>query len=316
MSLLTSLDRLSRPLGVRLEGTRARSLREQARIGIARLLMDPPRGEAPGASGIVFSRDRALQLDAFLGSWFSNVLSPCPLRILWTASDHRHERSYAQLQERWKDRVSFHEERDFRSDLLSLLALDEAPRILFFTDDGMFLDPFDLDEAVCWNPSTHIFALTKGRGLRHCFVTDQDQTLPPFLPGPAGAEELLCWTWQDGDPGDWSYPLSVDGHVLGRHEMRILLASIPFRSPNTLEAAMQVFAPYFLLRSGLCFPRERLVNIPANSVQKDWTNRTTGQHDSASLLEHWNAGERIEYEAFRGLTCLEAERTPYRFLRR
>ena len=75
----------------------------------------------------------------------------------------------------------------------------------------MFLDPFDMDDAVRWNPRTHVFSLVHGRSLRHCFVLDRDQALPPFQTPPRDGEELLCWTWGDGEPGDWSFPLSLDG---------------------------------------------------------------------------------------------------------
>lgn len=316
MSLLSGLDRILGRAGVHLEGRRARQLRRKAWEGIAELLMHPPSLDGEGAEGIVFSRDRAMQLHAFLGSWFSCVLSPCPLHVLYTTSDSSHERSYEQLREIWSDRVRFVREEDFREDLLSLIRGFSTPRVVFFTDDGMFLDPFDLDEALCWDPRTHVFALTKGRGLRHCFVTDRPQGLPPFHPGPPGSEELLCWTWRDGDEGDWRFPLSLDGHVLGRQEMSILLGAIPFRSPNTLEGEMQVYLPLFLAREGLCFPREKLVNVPANSVQRDWRNRHTGHHGADELLRLWQTGQRIEHEAFRGLSCRDAETSAYRFLPR
>jgi len=316
MSLLSRLDRILGRTGVALEGRRARALRQKAWEGVAELVMHPPTLQGEGATGIVFSRDRALQLHAFLGSWFSCVLSPCPLRVLYTTSDDAHRRSYDELAELWSGRVEFVRETSFRDDLLALVRGADAPRVVFFTDDGLFLDPFDLDEALRWDPRTHVFALTKGRGLRHCFVTDRPQSLPPFHPGPAGSEELLCWTWKDGDDGDWRFPLSLDGHVLGRQEMSILLEAIPFRSPNTLEGEMQVYLPLFLPREGLCFPREKLVNIPANSVQRDWKNRHTGLHGADELLRHWQEGRRIEHEAFRGLSCRDAETSAYRFLAR
>lgn len=313
--ILGTLRRILAKAGVHLEGDAGRRLRADALEAVAELLMHPVAPVGPGAEAIVFSRDRAMQLHAFLGGWFSCVLSPCPLTVLYTTSP-AHETSYQELAALWAGRVTFVRETEFRADLLAIVRDSGAPRIVFFTDDGMFLDPFDLDDATSWDPRTTVFALTKGRGLRHCFITDRAQSLPPFQPSPPGAEELLCWRWKDGDPGDWSYPLSVDGHVFDRHEMSVLLGAIPFHSPNTLEAAMQVYDPFFRPRLGLCFPREKLVNIPANTVQTDWRNRDTGLHKPDELLALWNAGQRIEHEAFRAMSSGNAETTPYRFVKR
>lgn len=306
-------------VGLRVSSEATAVAREQALFVCGELLLRDAESlpvPPPGATGIVFSRDRAMQLHAFLSSWFACAVSPCPLRVLHAASTPEHAESYAELAASWAGRVEFHAETDFRADLLRLVALDTAPRIVFFTDDGMFLDPFDMDEAVRWNPRTHVFSLIHGRALRRCFVLDRDQALPPFRTPPRGGEELLCWKWGDGEPGDWSYPLSLDGHVLGRQELSVLLEHAAFRSPNTLEMALQAWAPLFLVREGLSFPRERLVNIPCNTVQTDCRNKETGLHSADDLLRRWQAGERIEHEVFRGLRCGEAETSSYRFVRR
>lgn len=310
---------LLKTLGYRLESDAFAAQRERGIDACAELLRrdalalpEPP----PGATGIVFSKDRAMQLHAFLSSWFSCAISPCPLHVLYAASPGDHERSYRELSALWSGRVEFVAETDFRADLLRLIALDDAPRIVFFTDDGMFLDPFDMDDAVRWNPRTHVFSLVHGRNLRHCFVLDRPQALPPFRDPPRGAEELLCWSWGEGGIGDWSFPLSLDGRVLDRQEMSVLLGHLPFRSPNTLEMAMQTWSSLFRSRMGLAFPRERLVNIPTNTVQKDVRNRETGRHSTGELLGRWLSGERIEHETFRGLRCDEAESGSFRFVRR
>jgi hypothetical protein len=54
---------------------------------------------SPGntCAGIVFSKDRAMQLHALLSSDFSYVKNPLPLYILYTFSNERHARSYEEL---------------------------------------------------------------------------------------------------------------------------------------------------------------------------------------------------------------------------
>ncbi len=46
------------------------------------------------AECIIFSMDRALQLHAFLGSYYDNVRPPLPLRIVYRTSTDDHYRAY------------------------------------------------------------------------------------------------------------------------------------------------------------------------------------------------------------------------------
>jgi hypothetical protein len=103
---------------------------------------------------------------------------------------------------------------------------------------------------------------------------------------------LFSWKWQDGE-SDWGYPLSVDGNLFLRNEMLFLFESLQFSSPNTLEAAMQIFAELYIQRQGICFDLPRLVNIPCNVVQRDFANRH-GVLSALDLLKKWQNGLAID----------------------
>lgn len=49
-----------------------------------------------------------------------------------------------------------------------------------------------------------------------------------------------------------------------------LIAAMPFTLPNTLEGALQRFAPAFAERSGCCYREARIMNVP-------WTNASCHQ---------------------------------------
>ena len=54
--------------------------------------------------GIVFSKDRAMQLHGLLSSYFAQVKNPVKLYILYTTSHARHAESYKELERLFADK--------------------------------------------------------------------------------------------------------------------------------------------------------------------------------------------------------------------
>lgn len=276
--------------------------------------VDPPAGSELSATGIVFSRDRAMQLHALLSGWTENVDGAADLRILWTASAPAHESAYRELASLWGAKVRFVRESDFRADLLREVESATSSHLFLLTDDAVVLQPFRLADCLKARPSREVFSLTHGEGLDWCFVAQRPQRIPALDRGGSGTIE---WTWSDGDEGtDWAYPLSVDGKFFSRREIALLVRHIPFRNPNTLEAALQVFQPLFARRRGTAFSRAALANIPCNTVQSEFRNHDSGLHSTSDLLSRWNRGERIRHEEFVGLTPAHAEIRTFTFVSR
>jgi hypothetical protein len=272
---------------------------------------DPPEGFPFSATGVVFSRDRALQLHALLQGWATNASGEADLVVLWTASDAEHESSYRELSNLWAGRVRFRREADFRADLLGEVESSRSTHLFFLTDDAMVLRPFEISLCLLPDPHRSVFSLTHGRALDWCFVARRPQRVPPLSEIDS---ERLAWNWKDGEEGtDWSYPLSVDGKFFSRQEMSLLLSRLPFRNPNTLEMALQIFLPIFARRKGVCFQDPVLVNVPCNTVQTECTNFDTGAHGVGELLLRWKAGDRIRCEDFANLSARQAETRPFSF---
>lgn len=269
-------------------------------------------GDAPRTGmGVIFSKDRALQLRALLQSWFAQVEGTARLVVLWTASPE-HEASYAELQALWQGKVEWVREQDFRTDLLRLLETSGESHLFFVTDDALVIGGFKMEEALAEEPRHRILSLCHAPTLDWCFIADRAQKVPPLQ---AHAPGRLRWNWADGEERmDWRFPLSIDGKFFAREEMLLLLRPLPFRSPNTLEVNLQVFLPLFVGREGVCFEQAKLVNVPCNAVQTQYANLVTGAHTTAELLVRWQAGERIRWEDHVGLLPAEAERKAFAFV--
>jgi hypothetical protein len=77
--------------------------------------------------GVIFSRDRAMQLDAVLRSLFLHCrdVDKVDIWILYTTTNERHAKQYHELSEEYSGRVSFMPQKNFRQDMLTLLNLFE-----------------------------------------------------------------------------------------------------------------------------------------------------------------------------------------------
>jgi hypothetical protein len=235
---------------------------------------------------IVFSKDRAMQLDAFLRSYEKHVMPLSKVYVLFAASSYRHEKAY-EYAHRLFHFATFVQQTTFKDDVLRLLPKDGT--VVFYVDDQVFIHPWFVTE----KPG---LSLRLGLNLTRDYAFgDRAQNLPPY---EAVNDSMISWRWADGELS-WRYPLSVDGHVFDADMLRTMIEQIEFHSPNTLESALQQFVPYFLERYGTCYRQSKVVNVPWTRVQTDYDNRYAG-FSADDMLEQWEAGNQINLSQIDG----------------
>lgn len=292
--------------------------------------------------GVVFSRDRALQLDATLRSFFRHCADPeeIALFVLFRATDARHERQYRELMMEYAGRVQFVPETQFRQDLLQLLTFasnDVQPglflrlasgltpifkplasmfspasghcHVLFTVDDNLFIQHFSLrgmKEALNAYPHALGFSLRLGSNITYLYTKDKQQRLPEF---EYVTDRILRFDWTISED-DFGYPLEVSSSVYRLKQILPLLLRIRFRRPNSLEAQMSTQVDRFrsVFPQMLCFSRSVAFCNPLNMVQTEWTNRASGRQDysSIALAARFDEGQRIsveDYDAFVPNAC-------------
>ncbi|HLO15285.1 MAG TPA: hypothetical protein VK206_10675 [Anaerolineales bacterium] len=264
---------------------------------------------------IVFSKDRAMQLHAFLGSYVDNVSNRGMLTVLYKASDERHQRSYDELQQIFfEDNIIFCKEHDFRSQLIGLCEDSAAGKILFFVDDMLFTHTLDVNSVRAIDSSRYILALSRGRDFTYSIVLQKQLSLPPFYEKVNGFE---CFKWNDlQEISDWTFPLGVSGFMFGRNETIAMFKSAAFKAPNSLERSMQQFVPYFKGRFGLCTEQAVCTCVHANMAQSEWTNHTLGTFSIEELLALWETGKIIDRRSLYGKPVNVAQETRYTFIDR
>jgi glycosyltransferase involved in cell wall biosynthesis len=233
---------------------------------------------------IVFSRDRAMQLDAFLRSLRQYVGSLYGrVSVLYCASSPAYAAGYAELLPAYRD-IVWREEDAFAEDLRALVS--DCRWTVFHTDDDVFFrEPEALDvrdDEVC-------YSLRLGVNVDYSYPLDLAENLiEPRVEG-----ERISWEWRTQGPGSFSYPLAVNGHVFRTSDVATWLDALDYRNPNELEAALQWFNTKIPARMA-AGRQSSVVSIPANVVNETFENRSGSDHPAHELNDRFLAGERID----------------------
>lgn len=270
------------------------------------------------AISIVFSKDRPIQLHALLSSYFQYT-TPIPTYVLYKASSDRHKKAYNDLKLIFKN-IVFLEEINFKGDLMDLLNTSICKgfkKIFFMTDDGLFIDNFDMNEFLSINPMSAVISLTRGDDATFCFPLNKMEKLPSFYSDETLPVKLKYWIFAEvKELGLFKFPLSVDGTLFDLNEIYLLLNSIEFKAPNSLEQGMQVYYDIMCDRVGVCYSKSKFVNIHCNTVNEEGSGMNTGFYTLENLLVEWENGNRIVYEDFYKSDFNDVQKSKFKFTKR
>ena len=255
---------------------------------------------------IIFSKDRPLQLEATIGSFFLHCRNPGEMiiRIIMKASNTLYEQAYRELEEEYAPHsgIKWIKEIDFRRQLLQLLPPFDY--VLWLVDDNIFIRDFDLNECrrlLETNLDALGYSLRLGENTTYCYPLDRRQELPEFK----RISETTCkygWTTATHDFG---YPLELSSSLYRTRDLLPLLESVHFFDPNSLEAALAVQAGSYRTAFPYLLCGEKSVTFcnPVNKVQTTMAVNRAGNDGSYSpeaLLELFNKGKRIDPAPFDG----------------
>jgi hypothetical protein len=198
---------------------------------------------------IIFSKDRAMQLDACLRTFALHCTDgdTCQKRVIFKCTDSRHAAQYATLQKDYPD-VEFIAETVFHQNLEAALSGFEF--VLFMVDDNLCVHPFRLGEitsALESETSAIAFSLRLGRNIEFCYShNDAPQKMPEAVEIPSaetnGSEgaskesgRIFRFRWVDAGY-DFGYPMEVSSSVFRVHQILFVLPPTEtIKQPNALE---------------------------------------------------------------------------------
>ncbi len=246
---------------------------------------------------VVFSMDRALQLHGLLKSMKHYIRGDFSVQVLYRASTDAHQKSYDEVISLLGGEgfIAWYREVSFRDDLIKILNAGSSKTLCFLVDDIVFIRPTDLGKLQWSRYSDGVLSLRLGRGINYCYTKGRAMNAPA-LNVMDGAADILKFEWADGEY-DWVYPLSVDGHFFPRTEVMIAAEALNYTAPNSFEKALQIMTPLYSQRSGYCFEKPKLLNIPLNRVQNE-NNNISADVSPEYLLEKWNEGLMFDFMKF------------------
>jgi len=290
------------------------------------------------STGILFSRNRAMQLDGTLRSFLKHCQDAdlIEIYVIYFATEEIHKRQYTQLIldfQGYKN-IYFYPQDDFRSDLLRLLTLKSAKGlkgklfqwtlrlgwrfrvlswlfwdsastgyILFLVDDNLFVGDFRLGlvtESLDQNPNALAFSLRLGVNTIYCYSLDKPQALPPF---GHYQDNIRVFDWTQAEY-DFNYPLEVSSSVYRISDVLPILVRVPFCNPNTLEGQMAYRAANFFGKKDklLCYTQSVTFCNPVNKVQQHNRNRAAVEHgySNSYLAQKFADGYRIDVDSYNG----------------
>lgn len=259
--------------------------------------------DRPRTNVIVFSKDRALQLDATLTSFARHCedRDNARIHVLFASSDPRHDARYTALIDQHPD-VRFVRETRFKDDVITLLKSGET--VLFAVDDCLFVRPFHLGrmtEALAAEPEAIGFSARLGRNTIQCYPLNRPQETPEFT---RTRRQYLKFDWTRAD-ADFGYPLELSSSLYRTDLILDLVSSLDFHNPNTLEKGLAESTNRFATNHPLllCSELSTAFCIPANVVQSEFPNRSGANPDwtSEALGTAFDEGRRIDTREYDNL---------------
>lgn len=239
---------------------------------------------------IVFSKDRACQLELFLRSMseYFREFNSFKINILYTYSNEFFKNGYDKLINKYYTNINWIKENNFKNDLLSVINKNEKYTI-FFVDDIIWKNYFSIkdEEFKIFEQDERILTLSLRLhpNLTYCYTMNI-----PLTP-----TKSKIWKWR-GLAGDYGYPMSLDGHFFRTTEIINLLNILEYKNPNQLEALLAINPINKPLM--LCYDKSIIFNNPINKVQTNNPNRH-GNITAEYLNQEFLKGFIIDLEKFR-----------------
>lgn len=247
--------------------------------------------------GIVFSKDRPMQLYSLLESYFRHCYDPKELVVLYNASTKSYDDSYDELFNYFKHKnINFIKENNYREDLLNILSKLSSTYVFFLVDDIIFKSSFSFNDfLILPHKDKYILSLRLGNNLNFCYTLQKPQPLPKFRT----IENFISWDWKQGKY-DWNYVFSIDGNLYNKFYIHEMAKLVPFKAPNSFESNMNMFRYIFRKKRGLCFNSSILINVCINRVQDEIEN-ISGKISALQLLNYWQSSLKINIDCFENI---------------
>lgn len=224
---------------------------------------------------IIFSKNRPSQIDLLIRSIKKMIKGNFSISVIYTYSNKIFLEGYRKLIELNKD-IEFLSEKKghLKSQILNVIKNSDSKYISLLVDDIVFINKFEIEQITKLLKNLDTFSLRLGKNIKWSYANQKVQIQPNFIFNNKKKNNFLIWDSKKNiNLGDWSYMFSLDGNIFHNTELFLITKLIRFDTPNQYETQGNILASLLFRKYG-AFRISKLLNIPDNIVQNDYTNRS------------------------------------------
>jgi hypothetical protein len=247
---------------------------------------------------IIFSKDRACQLDTLLRSMKDYLSAPnSSIFILFKSTSAKFREGYDRLRKKnILDSIKWVEEKAFKPDLLEIMnTISDDSSIMFLVDDIIFYRPIQIDKVIPLLGNRHLFASLR------CDRSYSADIQPRFSHNDGHLE--WKWTFRSSPRGAWNYPFSVDGNIFQKKFIGGLCGKLDFKGPNSFESGLHSLRWKLSVRwrnRAVAPLHAVLFNNPLNKVQTEgetWHRNVSAEELNEKYLDGFYIDNKRLYSA-------------------
>lgn len=246
---------------------------------------------------IVFSKNRACQLDLHLRSIELNASDIFDISVIYTYSSKKFGEGYKRTIKRHPNVKWVFEDKDLKELILEELNCENKYVVLFGEEDIIYKELKDTSFLKNMDDSIVCFSLRHGENTVYSYQHRKDINFPQF----EYKNDYIKWNWA-GANFEFGYPLGIGGHIYRTEELLQWTTVVEFKTPNKYEAHLAMLRKEGGIRPKMISFRESvLVDVPLNKVQIDYPNTKCGDKYPISVTKFNNVylkGKVIDYSKF------------------
>ncbi len=230
---------------------------------------------------LIFTKDRACQLDLLLRSLNDNFLQDLNINIIYKATDGLYLAAYNNLIKSYPQYNWFFET-DFVSQSREVFNSFKNEFMVNFVDDEIVIRKDSIEPALdlLRDESVHGISLRMNPSISYCYTANKPDPQPIFQT----EGDLYKWNWRSMDPTvNWGYPSCINSHVYKTADFKKYLSGIKYDTVNGLEGMYNNIKSTFRMYM-VCFNKSKTINIANNLVQTGTNRHGTNQAFSLQSL--------------------------------
>lgn len=243
---------------------------------------------------LVWSKDRACQLELLLNSLNRHAAGLFDINIIYTFSSGFYKAGYKKLQDSdyaatWIYETNLQKQtRDFIN--------SAEDHVSFSTDDQVFFKHVNQESLLKHLPQNdnEIFSFRLGFNtlVQDCHAGTYQRPLYNYVI----EDDIVSWNTNEYHPFDnYGYPLALDTHVFRATKMQELISYFEFKNTNQLESKMQNYTSTINRMSS--FTNSVSVNIPCNNMSTITRSGEKFAFDVQFLNEQFLNGKRLDLDS-------------------